>query len=156
MAQSCGCTHNACDSSVIGYNHQLLCDSVSIFDWLLARHDYLAALHGKGSYCDCPDCHEKCQACPEGMNPYCNRIDSIGCYIFAFISVNSCFNLSMSVLVAGQPMPSPSCSFGLGIYWGQGPESSTFFERLNRHIPCENVPSRLESTSHLAQAMRTE
>lgn len=38
-------------------------------------------------------------------------------HILALISACNCFSLSMSVFVAGHPIPSPSVWFGFGIIW---------------------------------------
>jgi hypothetical protein len=38
-------------------------------------------------------------------------------HIFAFKSACNCFSPSISVFVAGHPMPNPSFSLGLGIMW---------------------------------------
>ena len=42
---------------------------------------------------------------------------AVAAHIFALRSACSCFNLSISVGVAGHDIPSPSVVFGFGIIW---------------------------------------
>ena len=65
-------------------------------------------------------------------------------HIFDLSSSNKALSLSMSVACCGHPMPSPSCSFGLGIFWGPYKRAchdrGVWILRDTEHLPCGNGP----------------